>query len=227
MTTTPEQVPAATTGNITFEDVRMALGDTDPDQTHAGKLRAIMGRGSNKTIQLHLDAIRKARAPVMPGTQAPPPSIPKDLIELIWSASWAAAQAGTYGRTERLSAERDAAMQLGITRASEILGLNAEVDGLREKITLAERNADALTTKAQADLEAAAQAAAEAAKTIEQLKAEKTKIESDAEHAAQMAERDATIAEQKMQSTINWLNTQIGDLKGLLIVRTAPTQPAA
>lgn len=227
MTTTPEQVPAVTTGNITFEDVRMALGDTDPDQTHAGKLRAIMGRGSNKTIQLHLDAIRKARAPVMPGTQAPPPSIPKDLIELIWSASWAAAQAGTYGRTERLSAERDAAMQLGITRASEILGLNAEVDGLREKITLAERNADALTTKAQADLEAAAQAAAEAAKTIEQLKAEKTKIESDAEHAAQMAERDATIAEQKMQSTINWLNTQIGDLKGLLIVRTAPTQPAA
>lgn len=230
--------PAAK-GNITFEDVRIALGNTDPDETHAGKLRAIIGRGSNKTVQIHLDAIRKARAPALPGTQAPPPSLPKDVMESIWSSAWSAAQAMTYGRTEKLSAERDAALQISTTRSAEIEALNEDVDALREKIVLAEEHAAVLTAEAQAELEslarmteekanaqALAAAAAElaksdAAKLIEQLKTEKARVEADSAHAAELAIRDAKIAENVMQSTINKLNDQIVELKGLL--RTAMT----
>ena len=71
-------------------------------------------------------------------------------MESIWSAAWASAQAKTYGRTELLSAERDAALKSSTTRAAEIEALNADVDGLREKITLAEEHAAALAAKAQA-----------------------------------------------------------------------------
>ena len=43
---------------VTLDDVRQALGDTDPSTTNAGKLRAILGRGGMNTVQRHLDTIR-------------------------------------------------------------------------------------------------------------------------------------------------------------------------
>lgn len=238
MTPAPAPVVVAK-GNITFEDVQIALGSTDPDATHAGKLRAILGRGSNKTVQIHLDAIRRARAPTLPGTQAPPPSLPKDVMESIWSSAWSAAQAMTYGRTEKLSAERDAALQISTTSSAEIEALNEDVDAMREKIVLAEEHAAVLTAEAQTALESLARvnegklsaqaqtlslaelANADAAKVIEQLKTEKARVEADSVHAAELAVRDARIAENVMQSTIDKLNDQIVELKGLL--RTAMT----
>lgn len=248
MTTTPEQTPApspapATKGNITFEDVRIALGSTDPDTTHAGKLQAIIGRGSNKTVQIHLNAIRKAREPILQSTQAPPPTAPKDVVESIWSSAWSAAQAMTHGRTEKLSAERDAALQVSATRALEIEALNEDVDALREKIALADEQKAVLTIKVQAELEVlskmteervkeqsdlvqtAHQAASESSKTIEQLNSDKNKLKSDSNHAAELSIRDAEIAESVMQKTIDRLNDQIVELKSLL--RTAMTPSPA
>ena len=49
-------------GNVTIDDVRAALAGTDPNQTNAGAIRAILGRGSNKTIQTHLEKIRAEQA---------------------------------------------------------------------------------------------------------------------------------------------------------------------
>lgn len=233
--------PAASKGNITFEDVRIALGSTDPYATHAGKLQAIIGRGSNKTVQIHLNAIRKALAPVLPGTQAPPPSAPKDVVESIWSSAWSAAQAMTYGRTEKLSAERDAALQISTTSSAEIEALNEDVDALREKIALAEEHAAVLTSEARAELEllarvseekvsaqaqalaAAELANADTAKVIEQLKTEKARVEADSAHAAELSARDAEIAENVMQKTIDRLNDQIVELKSLLRTAMTPT----
>lgn len=223
---TPAAAPAAK-GHITFEDVRIALGNTDPDETHAGKLRAIIGRGSNKTVQIHLDAIRKARAPVLPGTQAPPPSVPKDVMEAVWTVAWSAAQAHTYGRAERLSAERDAALQISSTRASEIAGLNEDVDALREKITSAEASSDAATealTKANADAAealateraAAAKAAAATASHIANLESTIERLGAIGKHEAEIAKRDAQLAGKSMQTTIDRLTDQIGELKSLL-----------
>ena len=220
---TPTAAPAAAKGNITFEDVRIALGNTDPDETHAGKLRAIIGRGSNKTVQIHLDAIRKARAPAMPGTQAPPPAPPKDAMEAVWTAAWLAAQAHTYGRAERLSAERDAALQIAVTRASEIAGLNEDVDALREKITLDEASSAAATealAKANADAaEARASEQASAAKAATHVTSLESIIErlgAIGKHDAEIAKRDAQLAEQSMQKTIDRLTDQVGELKSLL-----------
>lgn len=251
----PAPAPAATAGPITLDDVRNAIGSTDPNTTNANKLRDILGRGSFATIQKHLEQIRKEQAPVLPGTQAPPPQPPKDAIEAIWLASWSAAQAATYGRTERLSAERDAAMELSAARASDIAGLTAGLDGLLEKVAAAESHAADLAAKAEADLAAAAQAAAEtaaalervteekaraqadaaqaaeqaaadAAKALEQVKTEKEKVVSDAAHADALAKLTAQVAANAMQGTIDKLNDQIVELKGLL--RTmAPAAPAA
>lgn len=255
--TISEQTPTpAATGPITLDDVRSAIGDTDPQSTNASKLRKIIGgRGSFETIQKHLELIRKEQLPVLPGTQAPAPPPPKDAIEAVWLAAWSASQAATYGRTERLSAERDAALELSATRASDIAGLTADLDSLIEKVAVAEGHAVELATKGEADLAAAAktateatealeqalkakdtaeadaaqalaQAAADATKSLEQLRTEKAKVQADAVHADELATLKATVAENAMQNTINKLNDQIVELKGLLRTTMTPA-PAA
>ena len=245
--------PAPATGPVTYEDV---LPHVIPgEKTNSSKIRDILGRGSLATSQKYLDQIREERAPVLPGTQAPPPPLPKDAMEAVWSAAWSAAQAATYGRAERLSAERDAALELSATRAADVAGLTAKGDALLEKISIAENEAAALAAKTEVDLAAAAQtaaeamealermtevkakteadtaqaaalAAAEAAKALEQMAAAKAKVEADAAHAAELATRDAQIAANAMQTTINRLSDQIGDLKGLLRTTMTPA-PAA
>lgn len=233
---------AATAGPITLEDVRAALGGTDPNATNAGKIRKILGRGSFETIQKHLELIRRQQAPALPGPLAAPPPPPKDAIEAVWLAAWSASQAATYGRTERLSAERDAALELSGTRASDIAGLTADLDVLLEQVTIAQQHAADLAAKAQADLEAAAQAAAEttaalervtqekakaeadaaqaaeqaaadAAKALEQMAAAKTKVEADAAHANELATLKAQVAKSAMQDTIDSLTDQTVELK--------------
>ena len=75
-----------TTGPVTFDDVRAALGDQDPTGTNAGAVRRIIGRGSLSTIQKHLDTLR-AQA-VQPAAEAPGkvPDAPQDLIQGVWAA---------------------------------------------------------------------------------------------------------------------------------------------
>lgn len=243
-------------GPITLDDVRNAIGETDPNSTNAGKLHKILGRGSMATIQKHLMQVRIEQAPVLPGTQAPAPAAPRDALDALWAVAWSAAQAMTHGRAETLSAQRDAALTLSETQALDITALAGQVDALTEQMTAAQNDAAALAAKAEADLVSAAQAAAEtaellawvteekakvqadalqaaelakaeAAKVIEQLKAEKARVEADAAHAAQLATRDAQITAQAMQSTIDRLNDQVGELKSLLIVRTQAPAPAA
>lgn len=243
-------------GPITLDDVRTAIGETDANSTNASKLRAVLGRGSMATIQKYLMLVRIERAPVMPGTQAPAPAAPRDAVDALWTVAWSAAQAMTHGRSETLSAQRDAALVLSETQALDITALAADVDGLVEKMVTAQNEAAALAEKTAADLATAAQTAAEAvgalerateekaqaqadalqaaelakaeaAKVIEQLKAEKASVEADAAHAAQLATRDAKIAENVMQGTINKLNDQVVELKGLLRTTMTPAPAPA
>ena len=44
---------AEVSGPITIDDVRLALGETDPSTTNANKIRQIIGRGGFTTIQKH------------------------------------------------------------------------------------------------------------------------------------------------------------------------------
>ena len=242
-------------GPITIDDVRNAIGETDPNSTNASKLREILGRGSMATIQKHLMQVRIERAPVLPGTQAPAPAAPRDAVDALWTVAWSAAQAMTHGRSETLSAQRDAALTLSETQALDITALAGQVDALTEQMTAAQSEAAALAEKIATDLATAAQtaaeavgaleqmteakakseadaaqaasmAAAESAKLLEKMAAEKSRVESDAAHAAQLATRDAQIAAQAMQSTIDRLNDQVSEFKSLLIVRTQATTTA-
>jgi hypothetical protein len=84
-------------GPLTLNDVRIALGDTDPNSTNAGALRRVLGRGSFSTIQKHLDTIRQEIAAPLLEAMGAAPDAPKDLIQSLWSVAWTAAQARTAG----------------------------------------------------------------------------------------------------------------------------------
>ena len=67
--TTENQTPAPAASRVTIDDVRTALEGTDPNQTNASKVRALLGgRGSFETIQKHLGTLRQELA-----TAAAPP----------------------------------------------------------------------------------------------------------------------------------------------------------
>ena len=70
-------------GPVTFDDVRSALGDTDPNSTNAGALRRTLGRGSLSTIQKHLDAIRSEGAAQALEVSGGAPEVPKDALSTI------------------------------------------------------------------------------------------------------------------------------------------------
>ena len=72
--------------NVTLEDVRAALGSTDPNLTNAGALREIIGHGSNKTVQKHLEFIRAEGTAKVLDLAGAAPDAPKDLIAAVWSA---------------------------------------------------------------------------------------------------------------------------------------------
>lgn len=215
------------TGPVTLAEVRAAVGDKDPNATNAGALRKIMwDRGSYATIQKHLDTIRRERAPAAPVAPGAAPAAPKDVVDALWTAAWSAAQAVTYGRTETLSAQRDAALTLSQTQALDIAALTGDVDALTEKMIAVQSDAAAQTAKVGADLAAAVQAADDAKQALDKMTVAKAHAESDAAHAAALATRDAQIAAQTMQATMDRLNDQISDLKSLLIVRTQTHVPA-
>ena len=96
-------------GQITFADVVTALGDSDPFKINSGEVRRRLGRGSNSTVQKHLNAIREqvaASRQAEAGHDVPEP--PVDLTSFIWSAAWRAAQSHLLARLAHVTDERDA-----------------------------------------------------------------------------------------------------------------------
>jgi hypothetical protein len=226
MTTPSAAAAATTTGPITLDDVRAALADTSPASTNAGALRRILGRGSNATIQNHLNTIRAELVPVAPVAPGAAPAAPAEALAAIWSASYAAAQVLTLGRLEAVTAQRE---QLAGTVAQQAQDLSAaldQVDAMTDAATLAAGNATAAAAQQAQEL---ARVQAEASAAVEALQGTRSALEraqADAAHAAQLAERDAQIAAQAMQNTIDRLNDQVSELKSLLIVRTTPVAEA-
>jgi Plasmid replication region DNA-binding N-term len=117
-----------TTGPVTIDDVRQALGDQDPTNTNAGALRRVIGRGSLSTIQKHLDALRSAAAAPAAEIDGEIPVAPRDLVQSIWASAWASAQARVQ------------------TELAKALG---QSEGLRQALATAQR--DAAAAQAEAD----------------------------------------------------------------------------
>lgn len=213
MTQTPP--PAA---RLTLDDVRAALAGTDPNQTNANKVRAILGnRGSFETIQKHLGTLRAERgtAAAASADADQVPVIPAEAARAMWAAAWTAAQVQTLRRTEALAAERDAALLKLETMDSDITGLVATVDEQAAKL---EGAAATATTVQAAHLLEVARLGAElsaANELIERNRVELDKVRADAAHAAELAESGRAMMREEMAR----LTDQVGELKANLYKR--------
>lgn len=214
------------TGPITYDDVATALGQCDPFQTNAGKLRDVIGRGSNVTIQKHLDTIRNKRiAEAQPGDAAETPKAPQDVVDSLWTAAWSAAQTKTLARLEALTAERDGLNVITKAQAADLVELSTRLDSAESAAALAAAD----LAKVQAEAEAATREHAAKVQELETfLRAaadEVGRVEYQAKQAAEIAIRDAQIERQAMQATIDRLTDQLGELKALRIAMSVPQEP--
>lgn len=229
-----DQTPAA--GRITIDDVRNALVNINPNDTNANKVRLLMGgRGSFETIQKHLSTLRQelalAAAPPIAADQVP--ALPTDAAAAMWTAAWTAAQVQTLRRTEKLAAERDAALLKLETMSQDVDGLIATVDdqaGQLEQAVAVKTESD---TKHSFDLELAkldyAELEAKCAKVADELGQSRQALaiaKTDAVHAAQIAESGRDLIREELAR----MTDQISELKAALYKRaesavTAPVTP--
>lgn len=205
-----------TTGPISMDDVRRALGDTDPAQTNASKLRAALGRGSFATIQKHLETLRTERAPAAPVQAGATPAAPADALAAIWSAAWQAAQVQTLGRLEAVTNERDSLTVALATTRTDVEQMAGEVDSLTDTVSVAQHDLEAAKTALTVVIEKGTAAASVAADALAAVSAELSQVNAAAAHAQELAKRDASIAASAMQSTIDRLTDQVSELKSLL-----------
>lgn len=170
---------------VTLDDVRQALGDTDPSQTNAGKLRAILGRGGMNTVQRHLDTIRAElrAAALQPLTASTVPPMPADMAAGFWAQAYAAAETLLRRRLDAVTAERDSLMQAGDAQ-------RADADALASAVDAAEAQAVEAAAAAAAAQQAAgvAEQRAQALQQALQAAEQRTQaVQVEAEHAAQLA----------------------------------------
>lgn len=217
------QAPAAS--RVTIDDVRTAIGDTDPNRTNASKVRQLLGdRGSFETIQKHLNVLRQdlATAAAPPVSTDHVPALPVDAAQAMWVAAWNAAQVATLRRTEKLANERDAALLKLETMGQDVVGFLSTIDDQSEKLDQAE--ADALTVGAAhlADVDkfviehvSAEAERARLAKNLERALQELAQEKASAAHAAELAESGRVMLREELQR----LTDQVGELKAALYKR--------
>lgn len=200
MTTTQQAGP------VTIDDVRQALGGTDPHATNAGKLRSAIGRGSVGTVQRHLEAIRaEVRAAAQPTAGGAVPPMPADAAASIWAHACAAAETLLRRRLDAVSAERD-------TLAAQVAEQRADVLALAEQVDAAERRADEAAAAADA-----AQRAAAVAEEARAAAAHTAQIE-QAQHAAELqrVEHDRAVERQALQAALDRAVERHAEALGLL-----------
>jgi len=226
-----DQITPTPAGRVTIDDVRTAIEGTDPNQTNAAKVRALLGRGSFETIQKHLNTLRQeiAAAALPPVGVDQMPAMPSDVAQAIWFAAWSAAQVQTMKRAEQLAAERDAALLKLETMGQDMAGLLATVDEQAAQLdravqAVAKIQADHLAEleKAQADQAAAAIAAGEQSAELERARWELAQEKAAAAHAAELAEAGRELMRQELAR----LTDQVGELKAALYYKRAESAPA-
>jgi hypothetical protein len=205
-------------GPVTLAEVREAA--PDPFAASAGKVRAALGRGSQATIQKHLEQLRAERRREQAITEADTPPPPDDVLASLWSTAWTAAAAQVRTRLEYLSSERDAyraeAEALAVDVAETAEALDAAEDAallLAQEREQEQQAANAALTLAQEQAETQAQAAAKALEQRQQ--AAQVKADADAatikelQHQADIAARDREIERQTLRNLNEDLNEKV------------------
>ena len=217
-------------GNITLEDVRAALAGTDPNQTNAGAIRAILGRGSNKTIQTHLDKIRAELMPQPLQATGEAPNVPKELMQSLWSTAWQGAQLQTAGalasalhkleltELQLVTANADCdAAQAAADTAVSVLSQEQEQFKAKSESLVSEKEALATAlAEAKAKAEQDAKAASDLLSTV---KASAELAAERAAAAAALAEAKHQAAQEAMRSEMDRLIQQLSDLRAALGAR--------
>jgi cysteinyl-tRNA synthetase len=211
-----------TTGPVTFDDVRAALGDQDPTGTNAGAVRRIIGRGSLSTIQKHLDTLR-AQA-VQPAAEAPGkvPDAPQDLIQGVWAQAWATAQALVQTALASSLAKSEAlATALGMAQ-QDAQAAQQEADQARDDLVAVAARLDGLEGQHKAAID---QIQAAHQEQVLALRAGLSEARNDAEqarHALDVAKarHEADLA--LLRGELDRQVSQLADLRAALQQRPAP-----
>lgn len=231
--TNEQQFPsAAVSSRITLDDVRAIIGEKDPNQTNASKVRALLGdRGSFETIQKHLGTLRQERAAALnpPIEAGAVPALPMEVANQMWLAAWTAAHVANLTRSEKLAAERDAALMKLEAQAQDLEGLVTTVDDLTSQVDQAAVDAKETEIahinemqKSQADQAAVQAELDELTKELERTKIAMEQVQADAVHAAELAESGRVM----MREELARLTDQVGELKAHLYKR-AESAPMA
>jgi hypothetical protein len=147
---------------VTLEDVRGAVGDTDPHNTNAAAVRRVIGRGSLSTIQRYLDALRRERMAAVEASEGDTdaveaPEAPNDIVRGmhgLWGAAYGLALATVQGK---LIAAQERLAELEQIRQAQ----GQEIEALTEFVDQVEAARDLAVEEAKAARQAQAQAQAE------------------------------------------------------------------
>lgn len=203
------------TERVNFEAVREVVGEQDPHATNASKIRNQLGRGSQSTIQNHLDVLRAnwlKRHQAVSQEGMPTPSAPTEMLQGLWVAAFDAARARVMEQLAALS-ERAAAAQLTLTaQAEDKLTLGAEIERLETELEQAQAEASNAIRGAGArvaEVEAIATALRE---QIVSLEGERT--QRDAEHRVALNEAQLQIT--TLQGVVDRAGDRAGELRAEL-----------
>lgn len=210
------------TGPVTMDDVRAALGETDPAQTNANKLRAVIGRGSMNTIQRYLDALRAEQAAqhVLPGAV---PAAPAETLSALWSSAYSAAELLVRRRLDVLQSERDALTGTVAALRADVEALTVAVDDAEAAVQAqaqaielerAQRVGDAEVVQAQAGVQT--QALADAKARIDAL--EHAAVLAAAQHATELqrVQHDSATASAALQVALDRASARQAETLALL-----------
>lgn len=211
---------------VTLDDVRQQLDvlQLDARKTNAAVIQRALGRGGMSTVQKHLDAIRaELDRPVVVLADGEIPAAPRDALDALWRAAWAAAQLHTAAAMATALLERDQARQQLETARADLEAMDMELTTAQ---VLASNSAEAAQAaqQAQAGLQAAlvaaqaqAQADAEAA-LMAALQAQETAQAqaqaSQAAHALEIAHFETRVA--TLQGQLDRMVEQLAEVKSLL-----------
>jgi hypothetical protein len=212
-------------GQITFADVVTALGDSDPFKINSGEVRRRLGRGSNSTVQKHLNAIREqvaASRQAEAGHEVPEP--PVDLTNFIWSAAWRAAQSHLLARLAHVTDERDALQLRVAATEADLEVLAAELDGAEARHAAAILDLEA-KNKLQSEAALRMVAEAEERATTADRNCKSLEITLAAlSDGAEAAQSEFNIKLQTMQASFDRMVDQVAHLKSLDMLMAARAQ---
>lgn len=223
---TDSQTPApARPAVVTLEDVRQQLDalQLDARKTNASVIQRALGRGGMSTVQKHLDSIRAELDKPVLVADGEIPAAPRDALDALWRAAWAAAQLHTAAAMATALLERDQARQQLETARADLEALDMELTTAQvlassaaeaaQAAQQAQEAAQAALVAAQAQAQADGEAALMAA--LQAQEAAQSQAQAiQAAHALEIAHFETRIA--TLQGQLDRVNDQLAEVKSLL-----------